>query len=111
VVVINVGHPVGEDQLERDLTSTLRTAFRSVLRDPIEPTNTLLIASTAAASTGTLRAQQAALPADLRPLAVAGAARIGAPLGGGDTFTDDRAPVEWLIDASIVKYAAGGSGG
>jgi hypothetical protein len=32
-------------------------------------------------------------------------------LTGGDVFTDDRAPVEWLIDASIVKYAAGGGGG
>ena len=33
-----------------------------------------------------------------------------APLGG-EVFTDDRAPVEWLIDMSIVRYAAGeGSG-
>jgi hypothetical protein len=30
------------------------------------------------------------------------------PLAGGRLFTDDKAPVEWLIDASIVRYAAGG---
>ena len=24
-------------------------------------------------------------------------------------YTDDRAPVEWLIDRSIVDYAAGGT--
>ena len=31
-------------------------------------------------------------------------------LPGGDVYTDDRAPVEWLIDASIVHVAAEGSG-
>jgi spermidine synthase len=113
VVVINVGHPSGDSRLERDLSATLSTSFRSVLRDPIEPTNTLLIAAAApgAASTAGLRARAAALPADLRPLAAGAAGRIEAPLTGGDVFTDDRAPVEWLIDASIVKYAAGGGGG
>ena len=24
---------------------------------------------------------------------------------GGDVYTDDKAPVEWLIDRSIVDYA------
>ena len=32
----------------------------------------------------------------------------GPPLRGGAVYTDDRAPVEWLIDASIVKVAANG---
>ena len=36
------------------------------------------------------------------------AARIEPSLRGGETFTDDRAPVEWLVDASIVRYAADG---
>ena len=35
------------------------------------------------------------------------ARRIGPPLGGGRVYTDDKAPVEWLIDKSIVDYAAG----
>ena len=30
------------------------------------------------------------------------------PLRGGDVYTDDHAPVEWLVDASIVQEAAGG---
>jgi hypothetical protein len=34
------------------------------------------------------------------------AARLGSPLPDGDVYTDDRAPVEWLIDRSIVEYAA-----
>jgi spermidine synthase len=107
VVVINVGHPKGEDALERDLTRTLRTAFPHVLRDPIEPTNTILIASAAPASAEALAEQARGLPPELPRLARAAARRMRAPLRGGEVFTDDRAPVEWLIDASIVKYAAG----
>ena len=38
--------------------------------------------------------------------AAAAAARISPPLKGGEVWTDDRAPVEWLIDASLVKEAA-----
>jgi spermidine synthase len=110
VVVINVGHPEGEDDLEKDLTRTLGTSFASVLRDPIEPTNTLLIASTAPASALSVSNAEPTLPRDLRPLARAAAARVEPPLEGGEVFTDDRAPVEWLIDASIVKYAAGDDG-
>ena len=36
------------------------------------------------------------------------AARLEPPLRGGDVYTDDHAPVEWLVDASIVQEAAGG---
>jgi hypothetical protein len=42
--------------------------FPTVLRDPLEPTNTLL--------------------------------------PGGEVYTDDRAPAEWLIDRSILGYAS-----
>ena len=34
--------------------------------------------------------------------------RIAPRLRGGTVYTDDRAPVEWLVDKSIVEYAAGG---
>jgi spermidine synthase len=108
VVVINVGHPEGDDRLERDLSRTMRTAFPSVMRDAIMPTNSLLVASAAGPSPARLHASARHLPRDLRPLAVADAARLVAPLGGGEVFTDDRAPVEWLVDTSIVKYAADG---
>ena len=109
-VVINVGHPEGDDRLERDLSRTLETSFPSVLRDPLMPTNTLLVASGGGGSPVRLRAAMPQLPADLRPLAAADAARLRAPLGGGEVFTDDRAPVEWLVDTSIVRYAAHGGG-
>ena len=80
--------------------------FPTVRRDPIEPTNTLLLGSEAPALARLLRAASRRLPRDLRPLATASAGRIGPRLPGGEIYTDDRAPVEWLIDRSILGYAA-----
>jgi hypothetical protein len=39
-------------------------------------------------------------------VATQSAARITPRLEGGRVYTDDRAPVEWLIDRSILGYAA-----
>ncbi len=108
IVIINVGHPEGEDQLEKVLSATMGEVFPYVMRDPIEETNTLLLASRTPMSVARLRARLPALPAALRATGVRAAQRIEAPLRGGDVYTDDRAPVEWLIDKSIVDYASGG---
>ena len=48
------------------------------------------------------------MPAPLRPLAREAAQRLSPALPGGDVYTDDLAPVEWLIDGSILKVAAEG---
>jgi hypothetical protein len=32
---------------------------------------------------------------------------MGPALGGGAVYTDDKAPVEWLTDLSIIGYAVG----
>jgi spermidine synthase len=106
-VIVNVGHPSDSSALEKALTATLRAVFPHVLRDPIEPSNTLLIASADHLDGTQVRA--APVPGPLRALAWTQGGRLGPPLRGGSVFTDDRAPVEWLIDTSIVKYAAGES--
>src|SRR5436190_1976424 len=105
IVIINVGHPKGESALERTLAATLRTAFPHIMRDPIEPTNTMLIAATRDLST--TRLANARVSADLRPTLEAATAQLGPALRGGSVYTDDKAPVEWLVDTSIVHYAAG----
>jgi spermidine synthase len=102
-VVINVGHPDSSDELERVLTATLRTAFPHVMRDPVKDVNTLLVASPRPLDPARLRAA----PEPLAGVAEDAARRLEAPLGGGRVYTDDRAPVEWLVDKSIVSYAAG----
>jgi spermidine synthase len=105
VVVVNVGHPEGSDELERILGRTMAEAFPRVLRFPIEPTNTLLVGGEAI-SAAELEAVAPRLPAALRPLAAEAAVRTADRLPGGEVFTDDRAPVEWLVDESLLEYAA-----
>ncbi|PZR65877.1 MAG: spermine synthase [Solirubrobacterales bacterium] len=112
VVVVNVGHPQGSDDLERVLSATMRAVFPVVLRDPVEPTNTLLLGSLQpGAGAAQLAAAAAGLPLDLRGLARAAAGRVAPPLGGGEVYTDDRAPVELLVDGTILHYASGGAQG
>jgi spermidine synthase len=107
LVAINVGHPEGSDALERVLTATLRSVFANVVRDPMDSTNTILMGSDAPLSSGRLVSAAGRLPPDLRPLALRAAARLRPGLSGGTVYTDDRAPVEWLVDKSIVQYAEG----
>jgi hypothetical protein len=103
-VTVNVGHPSGSNALELALTATMEAVFPHVARDAIDRTNTLLIGAREPLE-GT-RVQAAPVPQALRPLAWTQGEKLGPPLRGGTVFTDDRAPVEWLIDTSIVKYAA-----
>jgi spermidine synthase len=107
VLIVNVGHPKGQDDLEKVLSATIGEVFPHVMRDPVESTNTLLVASEAPLSGERIGAAAPSLPLALRPTAYAAAARLAPPLRGGDVYTDDKAPVEWLIDKSIVDYASG----
>jgi spermidine synthase len=105
MTIVNVGHPEGSDELERVLGRTMAEAYPRVLRYPIEPTNTLLVGGDRGLSGERLRRNAPALPAELRPLARRAAAALAPRLPGGEVFTDDRAPVEWLVDSSLLEYA------
>ena len=108
MVVINVGHPESSDDLEQVLSATMDDVFATVLRDPVQDTNTMLVGSDTEISGELLAEHVADLPPDLRPVALATAARLAARLDGGRVYTDDVAPVEWLVDASIVQVASDG---
>jgi spermidine synthase len=105
VTIVNVGHPEGGDELERVLGRTLAAAFPRVLRYPIEDTNTLLIGGEDNLSAARLREDLGRLPAELQPLAREAAAALEPRLPGGEVYTDDHAPVEWLVDESLLEYA------
>jgi hypothetical protein len=90
------------------LTATLRSVYPNVMRDPLEPTNTLLVASRSRVGRENLLAAVPRVPADVGALLGATAGRLAPGLRGGRVYTDDLAPVEWLIDKSIVNYAASG---
>jgi spermidine synthase len=104
-LVINVGHPKSSTTLEKALSATLRAVFASVWRDPVTPTNTLLIAGANVSPKGLIH-EAASLPLALVPISVATAGRLARALSGGTPLTDDRAPVEWMIDRSIIQYAS-----
>ncbi len=104
-VIVNVGHPEGNDQLEKALSTTMRTQFPHVVRYPMTRTNSLVVGSMAPVSAEQLRASTPSLPAELRPVAERAAASLREGFDGGPVYTDDKAPVEWLIDGSIISYA------
>jgi spermidine synthase len=108
MVVINVGHPERSDGLEKVLSATMGAELQTVMRDPSETTNTMLVGTNAPISARALRAAVPRLPGALQPVAEDTAARLAPSLRGGRVYTDDVAPVEWLIDTSIVQVAARG---
>jgi spermidine synthase len=105
LVIVNVGHPDGSTELEKVIGRTMSEALPVVLRDPIENENTLMIGGEGG-SADHLRKMAVGLVPELQSIARVEAARLGPALPGGEVYTDDRAPVEWLVDRSILGYAA-----
>jgi spermidine synthase len=91
-LAINVGHLPDSDALEKVVSATLRVDFPYVVRDVVSATNSIVIAS------------ESQLPVGQRS---AFGVRVTwqPPLTGGRVYSDDRAPVEWLTDLSILRYA------
>jgi spermidine synthase len=107
VLIVNVGYLPGSDSLEKVVSATARAEFGVVMRDPVSDANSLVIASSGTLSGSRILAAVGALPADLRQPSLAVGARLSSALTGGTVYTDDRAPVEWLTDLSILRYATG----
>jgi spermidine synthase len=107
LVIVNVAQPDGSSSLEKVLAATMRTAFgdSAVWRDHSQQVNTMLVGSTASDPAGRLRAAAATVPADLATVVSNAASRLAPALTGGQVFTDDRAPVEWLVDLSLAEQA------
>jgi hypothetical protein len=110
MVMVNVGHPEESQRLEQVLSATMRAVFGHVARDPSEAVNTQLVASDVPVDGDRLRdaLRAGAVPRGLQAVAADTAERVAPGLRGGRVYTDDVAPVEWLIDASIVQVAAEG---
>jgi spermidine synthase len=109
LLIVNVGHAPASAALEQVVTATLKTDFPVILRDVVSGTNSLVVAGASPVTPQRLSAaaRHHGLPAELVSLAHSVQARSGPPLAGGSVYTDDRAPVEWLTDLSLLRYAAG----
>lgn len=127
VVIVNVGHPEGDYELEEVLGATMRAAgLKHVVRDQAQTLNTQLVARAQPFEAAGLLpsyeqrrdevrartvSEPAALTADRATLdatAVETAARVEPARPGGRVYTDDKAPVELLIDGSLAKVAVSG---
>jgi spermidine synthase len=106
-LIVNVGHLPGSDALEKVVSATLHSVFPFIMRDPLSATNSLVIASQAPLSGARILAGYGLIAPDLQGIDAAVAGRLGPALRGGPVYTDDRAPVEWLTDLSLLRYAAG----
>ncbi len=107
VVIVNVGHLPDSDALEKVVSATLHAAFPVVMRDQVNRTSSLVMASSAGLEGARLTASAAGLAPALRRMGATAGARLAPALRGGAVYTDDRAPVEWLTDLSILHYATG----
>lgn len=116
VVVVNAGRSATDYRLVDALASTMRDVFPYVMAiDVARYNNTMVIGSNAPLSPGALTTNVDSLPADspLREVAAwsisEGDMRAIEP--GGVIFTDDRAPVEQVIDQMILDAAREITGG
>ncbi len=117
-VAINVGRTVRADgsqdrRLIEAITHTMQQVFASVhTLDVPDSFNTILIGTAQPSSLATLAAHYADLPPEApAPLrrALASAISGARPSVASDVlFTDDRAPVETIINQMVIDYLLGG---
>jgi len=110
MVMANVGRVPGDDRLPDAITGTMATRFASVYEWPVGGYNVVVAGFSSPVSRADLVARLGLAPADLSAVRDA-AVGMTAVAPSSDPLTDDRAPVEWLTDQMIVRYAvAGGTG-
>jgi predicted membrane-bound spermidine synthase len=113
VVAINVGRTPADRRLVDALTATLLEVFPSVhAMDVPYSFNTILVATVQPTADANLARNLAALPAEASPLlrdTLALATNAIVPAQPSDTiFTDDRAPVETLVDSLVLNFLLSG---
>jgi len=114
VVAINVGRTTTDRRLVDALTATLLQVFPTVhAMDVPQSFNTILVATQQPTANTNLAENLSRLSIDTNPLLtdalVWGVAQI-VPTNASDViFTDDRAPVETLVDSLVVNFLLSGS--
>jgi spermidine synthase len=105
MVMANVGRIPNDTRLPDAIAGTMATRFASVFVWQVTGFNDIVAGFTSPTTAAELRARLAGAPAGLRPAAgLADSLRQVTP--SNDPLTDDRAPVEWMTDQMIVRYAA-----
>ncbi len=113
VVIINVGRTGTDRRLSEAMTATLLEVFPTVhTMDVPNSYNTILVATQQPTSPDHLRANLAALPQDASPVLRAAlqsaAVSIVTTVPSDLVFTDDHAPVEWVVDSMVIDFVING---
>lgn len=108
-LAINVGRAPADRRLVDAVTATLLTVFPTVHAIDVPGSlNTILVATVQPTTAEALQAQIARLPEDADPLlrqVLTTAVANLVPVHPSDIiFTDERAPVETIIDSLVVRY-------
>ncbi len=112
-VVVNVGRTQEDRRLVDALTATLLQVFPSVhAMDVPLSFNTILVATNQPTTAQNLLDNLNALPADadslLRSTLALGVETLVPVTASSTIFTDDRAPVETLVDSLVLNFLLGG---
>jgi hypothetical protein len=118
VAVINVGRTVNPETNRQDrrlieaMTYTMQQVFPTVHTiDVPNSFNTILVGTVQATDATNLSANLAAMPANTSPLlltAMQSAIQSIRPTVASEVlFTDDRAPVETIVDSMVIDFLMG----
>ena len=112
VVMINVGRAAEDRRFVDAIAATMQTVFPSVHAIDVPYSfNTMLVATQVPTTPANLTAHLAMLPEDAHPLlrdTLQLAVQSLTAVGPSDIlFTDDRAPVETLINTMIIEFILG----
>ena len=108
VVAVNVGRTESDYRMVESIATTMREHFYTVHAINLSDTfNTVIVATpgeTQASNLAVNQAQDLPLPALARDAISRALASLHTLTGEGTVFTDDRAPVERLTNAIILRY-------
>ena len=115
VLTINVGSVPGDRRLIDGLATTMATIFPSIhIMDIPGTLNTMIFATMQPTTRENFTANLVALGSDpaVHPLLITAMASTYANLKDGYTtttvFTDDRAPIEWIVNNMVVSFVLQG---
>ncbi|MDJ0751964.1 MAG: fused MFS/spermidine synthase [Ardenticatenaceae bacterium] len=109
VVAINVGRVPSDRRLVEALTATMQLVYPSVHTVDVPGTlNTIVIGTMQPTDEANLRENAANLPAAadplLRQILQIGSDSLVETVAGDVVFTDNRAPVETIVDSLVINY-------
>ena len=105
VVAINVGRAPNDRRLVEALTATLQQVFPSVHTVDVPGTlNTILFATVQPTSAADLATHTPTHPLVAQVVGAAVSSLQPTTAGDGVLFTDNRAPVETIVDSLVMRY-------